>query len=86
MKQALGCTNSYDDYSIGKDLFDERKLSWLVVGSYDNFAIIDTAKITSVYYDGSFDVTDLNLNLLEQQTFDSKIYDQIFRQINKFNQ
>lgn len=86
MEELLGCSNPYQDYSIGRNLFDTTKLPWLVAGSYDNFAIIDSATITNVYYDGSFEITDQDLNVLEDQRFNSKVYDQIFRQINKFNQ
>jgi membrane-anchored protein YejM (alkaline phosphatase superfamily) len=64
-KELFHCKNTIDDFSIGKELTDTKERSWLLVGSKDNFAVLEPNKITSMYFDGSYDITDSKLNPLK---------------------
>jgi membrane-anchored protein YejM (alkaline phosphatase superfamily) len=41
----FGCTNPYNDYSSGGNLFDAKSWEWIVAGSYNSYAVIEPDKI-----------------------------------------
>ena len=61
----FNCKNNTSDYSCGKNLYNTTRRDWLLVGSKDNFAIVQPNKITSVNFDGSYEITDNHLNTLQ---------------------
>tara|TARA_B100000700_G_C14813810_1_gene746482 strand:- start:661 stop:918 length:258 start_codon:yes stop_codon:yes gene_type:complete len=71
MKEVLGCSNDYSDYSTGNSLFDQKPWSYLIAGSYDSFSIL-TDKKTITSYGGYFEVRDQNYNLSEIEDSDYK--------------
>jgi membrane-anchored protein YejM (alkaline phosphatase superfamily) len=78
------CKNSVTDYSIGKCLNDSTNRDWLLCGSKDNFAIIQPNKITSIYFDGSYDITDAHLNELKGEKMNAPLINQIMNVSNSF--
>jgi len=64
MKEVLGCSNSYSDYSTGNNLFDQKPWQYLIAGSYDSFAVLTPKKII-MSYGSYFEVRDQNYNLSE---------------------
>ncbi len=73
----FNCTNKPGEYSIGKNLMDTTQIDYLIVGSKDNFGIVEKDRITSIYYGRNYDITDQNLNSLS----DAKIRNDLFKKI-----
>lgn len=84
MQHLFHCRNEITDYSIGKSLFDTTPREWLIVGSKDNFGILEPDRITSINYDRSFDITDRNLNEIQGAKLNSKLFNEIFRLTNTY--
>jgi uncharacterized protein len=78
------CKNPIIDYSIGKHLNDTVGRDCLIVGSSDNFAILEPNRINSVHFSGTFDITDpklndikdvkLNTTLINKALMNSKVF------------
>ena len=83
-KDLFQSKNKISDYSIGKHLNDTTPRNWLLVGSTDNFAIIQPNRITSVYFDGTFDITDSKLQRIENTTLDLTFFNQIMTSSKTF--
>jgi uncharacterized protein len=71
------CKNPINDYSIGKLLTDSLQRNWLLVGSKDNFAILEPDRITNIYYDGSFDITNSHLGEIKNAKMSTKFVNEI---------
>lgn len=84
MKELFHCTNEIKDYSIGKNLLDTTSREWLIVGSHDNFGIIEADRITTIYFDRSYDITDRQLNVLDTATLNSQLINEIMQLTNLY--
>ncbi len=84
MPQAFGCRNEIRDYSIGRNLLDTTPRQWLLVGSEDNFGVIESDRITSINFDRTFDITDRNLNEIDGAKINAPLIDEILRTINVY--
>lgn len=84
MQELFHCTNETRDYSIGKNLLDTTRRDWLIVGSHDNFGIIEPDRITTIYFDRSFDITDRQLNLLDEARLNSELINKIMSITNLY--
>jgi len=84
MQHLFLCQNAIKDYSIGKNLFDTTSREWLIVGSKDNFGILEPDRITSINYDRSFDITDRNLNEIQDARLNTKLFNEIFSLANAY--
>jgi membrane-anchored protein YejM (alkaline phosphatase superfamily) len=84
MADLFHCKNPSSDFSIGKHLHDQANRDWLLVGSNDSFAIIQPDKITSIYQDRSFDLTDARLNPLDASAMDTGLINEIVLLSNAF--
>jgi len=71
MREILGCSNNYSDYSTGNNLFDEKPWRYLIAGSYDSFSVFTDQKII-VSYGSYFEVRDQNYDLSEIEGSDYK--------------
>lgn len=80
----FACENKISDYSIGKHLNDASQRNWLLVGSKDNFGIVQPDRITSVYFDGTFDITDEKLNKIDNATLDTKLINEVLTSSSTF--
>lgn len=83
-KELFHCKNQLSDYSIGKCMEDSTLRKWLLVGSRDNFSIVQPDRITSVYFDGRFDVTDGQLNVIKNTDVDIKLFNEIMLSSKSF--
>jgi uncharacterized protein len=72
LQNIFDCKNDVTDYSCGKNLYNTSQRNWLLVGSTDNFAIVQPNKITTVNFDGSFDITDNHLNAIKNAHLDNE--------------
>lgn len=80
----FNCKNDIFDYSIGQHLRDTTERSWMIVGSSDNYAILQDNKITSVYFNGTFDITDGSLNTIKNAKLQNDTINMIMKKVNTF--
>ncbi|OGS36298.1 MAG: hypothetical protein A2293_14615 [Elusimicrobia bacterium RIFOXYB2_FULL_49_7] len=81
---ALGCRNPVSDMSVGLDLLDSTMRDWSVAGSKENFAIIDTDRITTIGYSGDFTITTPALDPLPDAILRVSRIDRALKKINAF--
>lgn len=84
LEDFFNCTNKPDEYSSGKNLKDTAQIDYLLVGSKDNFGIVEKDRITSIYYNRNYDITDQNLNPLSDAKIRNDLLKKILIQNNKF--
>lgn len=84
MKELFHCSNETEDYSIGKSLLDTTVRDWLIVGSHDNFGIIEADRITTINFDRSYDITDKQLNTIDTATLNSQLINKIMQVTNLY--
>lgn len=84
MSELFGCENNISDYSAGKHLNDTTLREWMLVGSPDNYAILQPNRITSIYFNGTFDITDARLNPIKGAKLQSDTINHILRICNTF--
>jgi len=83
MQNYFHCTNPVNDYSSGKNLFDTAERDWLLVGSLDNFGIVQKDKITVINFDRSYDIYDNNYDPLDTK-LDAQIMNQALFEAKRF--
>lgn len=84
LTEIFNCQNDIFDYSIGQNLRDTTQREWMLVGSPDNYAILQENKIISVYFNGTFDITDENLNPIKNASLQSDTINMIMKEVNTF--
>jgi membrane-anchored protein YejM (alkaline phosphatase superfamily) len=65
MQSVLGVTNPAFDYSMGHHLFDEVSHSFVIMGNYTHFGLVDQQRIINLQRDGHYQVYDHQMNHLE---------------------
>ncbi len=73
------CQNKFSDYSVGRYINDSTVRNVLLVGSNDNFAILQSGSITRISFDGSYDITDDHLNEILGVKLDTKLLNDIIQ-------
>lgn len=87
MQEVFKVKNPIFDYSTGLNLKDTSNRENLIVGSPDIFSIIQKPnKINTVFYNGTFEITDFNLNTIPDAKLDVNIIDSILNRSNSFYQ
>ena len=85
MQDAFNVQNPIFDYSTGLNLKDTTNRKNLIVGSPDIFSIIEKPnKINTVFYNGTFEITDFNLNSIPDATLNVNVIDSILNRSNSF--
>ena len=84
MQDEFNSTNKIEEYSIGKNIADTSKREWLLVGSKDNFGIVEPDRITSVYFNFNYDITSPNLNELDDAKLRVGLFNNIMKKANSF--
>jgi membrane-anchored protein YejM (alkaline phosphatase superfamily) len=84
MKNYLGVINNSFDYSFGHDLFNPIPRSSFVCGYNQRFAIIEEKQITNIYPSGLFDVTDQQLNTLDDAYINYDLVSKELKGMNRF--
>ena len=84
MKNYLGVKNDIFDYSFGHDLYNPIPRTSFVCGYNQRFAIIEEQQITNVYPSGLFDVTDKQLNLLDDSKTNFDLVSKELKEMNRF--
>ncbi|PZX16674.1 hypothetical protein LX69_01744 [Breznakibacter xylanolyticus] len=84
MNDIFKCQNPISDYSMGKCLNDSSKREWMLVGSNDNYAILEPNRITSIYFNGTFDITDSHLNEIQDGQINTQLFNKILLKSKMF--
>ncbi len=66
MKEVFMVTNPESDYCSGKNLFSEEDWSWLLTGSYFNFAIVEPNQVTVQFPGGYYEVRDRHYQIIKR--------------------
>lgn len=81
----LGVTNSYSDYSYGTNLNDTRNRGWITVGENLVYAFIaEKDIIIKKEGDGNIDITDANLNPIDNYHINNKAFNAAMKKLNHF--
>lgn len=83
MTEYLGVKNPIDDFSVGNNIYINSKRNWFVCGYNQKYSVIERNKITNIYSSGLFDVTDKNLNILNEN-INYPVIENAFSDTNKF--
>lgn len=83
MSEYLGVTNSFKDYSLGQNIYLKSSRDWFVCGYNQKYSVIEKTKITNIYSSGLFEITDLNLNPLNED-LNFEVIERAFINTNKF--
>ena len=84
MQTAFDCKNPNEDYSIGKNMFNTTEREWMISGSKINFAIVEKDRITTMDYDGTYEITDLKLNKIKDAKIRAKKIGKAIKTVNSF--
>jgi membrane-anchored protein YejM (alkaline phosphatase superfamily) len=84
MNSYLGVSSPANDYSMGLNLFNLKPRDWFVSGYTNNYAIIEKDRITKIFATGLYDITDLNLNIIENAELHSDLLYDAMVEINVF--
>ncbi|MDG1477932.1 MAG: sulfatase-like hydrolase/transferase, partial [Vicingaceae bacterium] len=85
MQDVFKVKNPIFDYSIGLNLKDTSNRESLIVGSPDIFSIIQKPnKINTVFYNGTFEITDFSLNSIPEAALNVNVIDSILTRSNSF--
>lgn len=84
MKNLLGCKNAFNVYSLGKNLLETEKRSYLISGSYTGYAIIEPKRISYISLDGNLEVQDLNGAPYPEDQPDQNTLNAVFKDVQRF--
>ena len=63
---------------------DSTERTWMIAGSTDNYAILQENKITRVYFNGTFEITDSSLNPIRKAKLQNDTINMIMKEVNAF--
>lgn len=84
MSDLFGCTNPSSDYCSGNNLFSDRQWEWLIVGSYYNFAVVESGQVTVQYPGGFYELRDRNYRIIAKPQLNHKILTMAFNEVGRF--
>ena len=84
MQDLLGCANPASDYSVGRNLFEERAWDWMIAGSYFNYAVLEPDQVTVTFPNGLYEVRDWDYRLREAPVFRGDVLEAVSRQNARF--
>jgi membrane-anchored protein YejM (alkaline phosphatase superfamily) len=84
LQHYLGVTNKVFDYSFGHDLFNPIARTSFICGYNQRFAIIEKKQIINIYPSGLFDVTDQQLNTLDDAYINYDLVSKEMKAMNRF--
>ncbi len=84
MDTVLGVQNDYNEYSVGKNLYDCSERDWFICGYNQKYAIIEKNMIINIYSSGMYDVIDKNLNPIEDREVDFNIVHEAVMENSRF--
>lgn len=85
MQDLFGCRNPATDYSVGRNLFEQKSWDWMIAGSYFNYAVLEPEKITVTFPNGGVEVRDWNYRLVEKPEFNGDTLSDVAEQNTRFH-
>jgi len=80
MEDLLGCTNPAEDYAVGHNLFELREWTWMVAGSYYNYAVLEPDQVTVTFPNGLYEVRDWDYRLSQKPRFRGDVLEAVSEQ------
>lgn len=84
LTEVLGCKNPVSDYSLGHDMFSDKRHSYFLISGWDRFALVTDKQIDLVYNAGHVEHYDLNYNALDASMTDVKMMSQAMDEMSHF--
>ena len=84
MKEYLHVISPIEDYSTGHYIYDTPEKKWFLCGYNNNYAIIEEDRITKVFTTGVYEITDLELNKIENEKIHYKVIKNALKDLNRF--
>ncbi|HET6564976.1 MAG TPA: DUF3413 domain-containing protein [Xanthomonadales bacterium] len=84
LQDVLGCSNPAADYSSGNNLFAGVNWSWLLAGSYYNYAVLEPDQVTVTYPNGQYEVRDWNYRILAHPEVRGDVLMDVTRENSRF--
>lgn len=84
MNQMLGCHSSPNNYSVGTNLLDKSGRTYLAIGSYIDFGILESDRITRIYPLGNFEIDALSGKTLLNAKLNVNVMTSAFVDMRKF--
>lgn len=86
LQNALGCTNTASEFSSGENLFQGPPESWVLMASYDTYAIFSDRDIVAVNTAGNYEIVDQHYAPVVKPHLDSASLAQALRELGRFYQ
>ncbi len=81
--ELFGCTNLPADYSSGQNLFSGAEWTWLVAGSYSEFALLEPDQVT-VVYSTTYEIRDASYHLVANPRLRRDVLRAALREMSRF--
>ncbi len=84
MENLLGCQSPAENYSQGQTLWAPKNYPYRIVESYVGIGVIENNQITTIYPTGTFQLTGLDNQPLDQAQLNMPIIHSLFRDFHRF--
>lgn len=84
MQNALGCTNPTNDYSVGQPILSEGNRPYLIANSYIDYAIVQNDRITRIYPQGNYVISDPKGPEIQGAKIDGETLKKVFADIRRY--
>ncbi len=84
MQRALGCANPISDYSVGQSIFNKGDRPYLIANSYIDYAILEDSRVTRIYPQGNYVISDPSGPVLSDAQVDGNTLKEVFADIRKY--
>lgn len=86
LTHVLSCASPLADYSIGKSLFTAGGRSYLIAGSYADYAVVTKNQITRIYPGGDYVINYPNGKYNPEGNLDAQALHRVFEELNRYFQ
>ncbi|QZT38944.1 sulfatase-like hydrolase/transferase [Halosquirtibacter xylanolyticus] len=86
LQKYFQCKTPIKSYSVGKNIYDKSAREPIVMGTETKFAFREKDRITYINDDRTFEITDLDLNPLDDAPIHAKSINQSMKIINQYYQ
>jgi uncharacterized protein len=84
MNQIFNCDSDPATYSVGRSLYDTSERAFLLLGNYAKTAIVEPNRITTLDPYGPMQITDRNLNSLQNDPPKAGLINSALEQQSRF--
>jgi membrane-anchored protein YejM (alkaline phosphatase superfamily) len=84
MQSFFGCSNEPSDYSVGQNLLDGEAWTWMVAGSYFNYAVLEPDQVIVTFPNGLYEVRDWDYRLIPEPVLRGEVLEAVSEQNARF--